>query len=103
MSRYDKTIPDHASIDFSIIDFFFNDTDFADWFVDYEPEYGDLYFYFDTFASMLDYSGVRGFGFMLFNTTFNNSSFISWWSVLLVEKTNDLQQVTDKLYYIMLC
>jgi hypothetical protein len=50
MSRYDKTIPDHASIDFSIIDFFFNDTDYADWFVDYEPEYGDLYFYFDTFA-----------------------------------------------------
>jgi hypothetical protein len=31
MSRYDKTIPDHASIDFSIIDFFFNDTDYADW------------------------------------------------------------------------
>ena len=52
MSRYDKTIPDHASIDFSIIDFFFNDTDYADWFVDYEPEYGDLFFYFDTFASM---------------------------------------------------
>jgi len=52
MSRYVKTMPDHAAIDFSIIDFFFNDTDYADWFVDYEPEYDDLYFYFDTFASM---------------------------------------------------
>ena len=40
--------------------------------------------------------------FMVFNTTFNNISFISWWSVLLVkypEKTTDLSQVTDKLYH----
>jgi hypothetical protein len=29
-----------------------HDTDYADWFVDYEPEYDDLYFYVDTFASM---------------------------------------------------
>ena len=38
--------------------------------------------------------------FMVFNTTFNNISVISWWSVLLVEdpeKTTDLSQVTDKL------
>ena len=33
---------------------------------------------------------------MVFNTTFNNFSAISWWSVLLVEETNDLSQVTDK-------
>jgi hypothetical protein len=26
-------------------------------------------------------------GFMVFNTTFNNISVISWWSVLLVEET----------------
>jgi len=42
---------------------------------------------------------------MVFNATFNNSSVISWQSVLLVdetevpEKTTDLLQVTEKLYY----
>jgi len=41
--------------------------------------------------------------FMVFNTTFNNISVISWRSVLLVEetgvpeKTTELPQVTDKL------
>ena len=40
--------------------------------------------------------------FMVFNATFNNISVISWQSVLLVEKTTDLSQVTDKLYHIML-
>jgi hypothetical protein len=39
---------------------------------------------------------------MVFNTTFNNILVISWRSVLLVEKTSDLLQVTDKLYPIML-
>jgi len=45
---------------------------------------------------------------MVFNATFNNFSVISWRSVLLVEETgvpgenNDLPQVTDKLYHIML-
>jgi hypothetical protein len=36
------------------------------------------------------------------NATFNNISVISWRSVLLVEKTTDLSQVTDKLYHTML-
>jgi hypothetical protein len=45
---------------------------------------------------------------MVFNTTFNNISVISWWSVLLMEETviprenTDLPQVTDKIYHIML-
>jgi len=44
--------------------------------------------------------------FMVFNATFNNISVISWLSVLLVEETGvpgeNLSQVTDKLYHIML-
>jgi hypothetical protein len=45
---------------------------------------------------------------MVFNATFNNISVILWRSVLLVEETavpeksNDLPQVTDKFYNIML-
>jgi len=44
----------------------------------------------------------------VFNATFNNISYISWQSVLLVEetedpeKTTDLPQLTDKFYLIML-
>ena len=38
---------------------------------------------------------------MVFNATFNNISVISWRSVLLVEKTTDLAQITDKLDHIM--
>ena len=38
---------------------------------------------------------------IVFNTTFNNISVTSWQSVL-VEKTTDLLQVTDKLYHIKL-
>ena len=34
---------------------------------------------------------------MVFNPTFNNISVILWQSVLLVEETTDLLQVTDKL------
>ena len=37
---------------------------------------------------------------MMFNATFNNISVISWWSVLL-DKTNDLSQVIDKLNHKM--
>ena len=45
---------------------------------------------------------------MVFKTTLNNVSVISWQSVLLVEeteyseKTTDLLQVTDKLFHIIL-
>jgi hypothetical protein len=41
----------------------------------------------------------------LYNTIFSNISAILWLSVLLVEETEenqDLSQITDKLYYIML-
>ena len=38
---------------------------------------------------------------MIFNAIFNNISVILWQSVLLVEETTDLSQVTDKLYHIM--
>ena len=34
---------------------------------------------------------------MVFNATFNNNSDILWQSILLVEETTDLPQVTDKL------
>jgi hypothetical protein len=39
---------------------------------------------------------------MVFNVTSNTISVISWRSILLVEETTDLTQVTDKLYHIML-
>jgi flagellin-specific chaperone FliS len=39
---------------------------------------------------------------VVFNTTLNNISVISLRSVLLMEETIDLSQITDKLYHIML-
>ena len=39
---------------------------------------------------------------MVFNAIVNNISVISWRSVLLVEKTIDRSQDTDKLYHIIL-
>jgi hypothetical protein len=54
-------------------------------------------------------SSVQEVRVMVCNATFNNISVISWWSVLLVEKTEvpgeittNLSQLTDKLYHIML-
>ena len=50
----------------------------------------------------------REFGLMVFNTTFNNISVISWWSVLVVEesgvpeKTTELQLTHFMLYAVML-
>ena len=44
----------------------------------------------------------EGGSVMVFNATFNNISVISWRSVLLVDESIDLPQVTDKLYHIML-
>ena len=41
------------------------------------------------------------FRFMVFPATFKNISVIWWRSVLLVEETTDLSQVTDKLYHIL--
>jgi hypothetical protein len=38
----------------------------------------------------------------MFKATFNNILVILWESVLLVEETTDLSQVTDKLYHMML-
>ena len=42
--------------------------------------------------------------FMVFNTTFNTISEISWWSVLLVEETvvHGENHRPDKLYHLML-
>jgi len=43
---------------------------------------------------------------MVFNATFNNTSVISWQSILFVEETGvpeeNQRQTTDKLYHIML-
>ena len=39
---------------------------------------------------------------MVLNATSNNISVISWQSVLFVEKTTYLSEVTDTLYHIML-
>jgi hypothetical protein len=39
---------------------------------------------------------------MVFNATFNNISAISWQSVLLVEETTDLPQVTEVHYKVKL-
>jgi len=39
---------------------------------------------------------------MVSNVSYNNISVISWWSVVLVEKTTHPTQVTDKLIHVML-
>jgi hypothetical protein len=32
----------------SVMDFYFTDADYADYYVDYGPDYSSAYFYFDT-------------------------------------------------------
>ncbi len=45
---------------------------------------------------------LNGLRVMVVSTSFNNISVILWQSVLLLEETTDMMQVTDKLYHIML-
>jgi hypothetical protein len=56
------------------------------------------------FELKLEIDSISGLGcrVMVFNATFNNISVILWRSVLLMEKTTDPPQVTDKLYHIKL-
>jgi hypothetical protein len=44
---------------------------------------------------------LNGLRVMVVSTSFNNISVILWRSVLLLEETTDMMQVTDKLYHIM--
>jgi hypothetical protein len=75
---------------FRIFDFFFR----------YDCEYlYEIHVFLIGFIMLNAY--LIEFRVMVFNTTFNNISFISWRSVLLMEETTDLAQVTDKLYHIM--
>jgi hypothetical protein len=71
--------------------------------VKFEPYFLDWWtgLYFVNFMINSNYISVCGSlaCFMVFNATSNNISVISWRSVLLVEKTIDLFQVTDKLYH----
>ena len=54
------------------------------------------------------HNGEKVWWFIVLNLTFNNTSVISWRSVLLVDETvvsgekHNLSQVTDQLYHIML-
>ena len=54
-----------------------------------------------TFLMVMDTDLICLVWFMVFNATFNNISVISWGSVLLVEETTDLSQVTDKFNHII--
>jgi len=56
----------------------------------------------DNWFSICIIKTINRVGGMVLNATFNIISVISWRSVLLVEENSDLQQVTDKLYHIML-
>ena len=52
MDTYSVSIQDHTAIDASVIRLYFTDTDNADWYVNYEPEYSDTYFYYNTATRM---------------------------------------------------
>ena len=57
-----------------------------------------------TYASIhkaYNYTRKRGgYWLMVFDATFTNISAISWRSVLLEEKTNDMPHVSDNIYHI---
>ena len=49
LPRYNVSIPDYSSVDSSVIAFYFTDSDYSDFYVDYQPEYdNDALFYLDT-------------------------------------------------------
>ena len=49
LPKYKVLIPDCTEVDASVIDFYFTDSDYADFYDDYNPEYdNDPYFYLDT-------------------------------------------------------
>ena len=48
MPMVKASIPDHTAVDTSVMDFYFTDADYADYYVDYGPDYTSAYFYFDT-------------------------------------------------------
>ena len=48
MPTVKASIPDHTAVDISVMDFYFTDADYADYYVDYGPDYSSAYFYFDT-------------------------------------------------------
>ena len=48
MPTVKASIPDHTAVDTSVIDFYFTDADYADYYVNYGPDYSSAYFYFDT-------------------------------------------------------
>jgi hypothetical protein len=57
---------------------------------------------FNKTGTVQPYYFLLGVRVMAFNATFNNISVISWRKPVCPEKTNNLPQVTDKLYDTML-
>ena len=54
MTELNVRVEDHRAIDMFVMNFYFNDSDYGDRFLDIQPEYdSDDYFYLDTQAGML--------------------------------------------------
>jgi hypothetical protein len=51
---------------------------------------------------MNQFSETSAWLLMVFNITFTSSSVISWQSALLVKETGRTENITDKLYHIVL-